>query len=162
MVPREWPPSREMRNLRPLAARLAGDRWSRQLRLARFHDEGVLERIPRPLDLLVLVAHVVADEMAGDAELHVAVDEFVVLDVELRDQSLEPLLAGKEMKMRGAHIVPALRAQEVAGRPVDGDRIARGLDAAKADAALRVGEKFAAQVHVGLHGVLVLIKTFGR
>jgi integrase len=32
-----------MRNLRPLAARLAGDRRSRQLRLARFHDESVLK-----------------------------------------------------------------------------------------------------------------------
>src|SRR5262249_60820255 len=107
-------------------------------------------------------SHGAADGMAGDAELDVAGGELAVLDVGLRDQSLEPLLAGKEMKMRGAHIVPALRAQELAGRPVNGDRIAGGLDAAEADATVRVGEKFAAQVHVGLHRVLVLVKAFGR
>src|SRR5262245_10520357 len=66
------------------------------------------------------------------------------------------------MQMRRAHIVPALRAQEVAGRPVDRDGIAGGLYAAKADATLRVGEELAAQVHVGLRGVLVLVEAFGR
>src|SRR5439155_130668 len=78
--------SRQMRNLRPLAARLAGDWRARQLGATGFHDERMLERIPRPFDvgdgcLLVRVAHVVADEMARDAELNVAVDELVVLHV---------------------------------------------------------------------------------
>src|SRR5262249_21997516 len=132
------PSSRQMRNLRPLAARLAGDRRARQLGAAGFHHERVRERIPRPFDvarwrLLAVVAHVIADEMARDAELHVGLDELVVRDVELRDQRLEAVLAGEEMKMRRAHIVPALRAQEVPGRAVDRDRIARGLHAAKAD-----------------------------
>src|SRR6516165_12071651 len=40
-----------MRNLRPLAARLAGDRRARQLGAAGFHHERVLERIPRSLDV---------------------------------------------------------------------------------------------------------------
>src|SRR4029077_15550222 len=79
--------SRQMRDLRPLAACLAGDRRPRQLGAAGFHDEAVLERIPRALDvgrgrLLVFVADVIADEMAGDAELHVGLDEFVVRDIE--------------------------------------------------------------------------------
>ena len=64
--------------------------------------------------------------------------------------------------MRGAHIVPALCAQEIAGRSVDGDRITGRLDASKADATVGVGEKLAAQVHVGLNRILVLIKAFGR
>jgi hypothetical protein len=156
-----------MRNLRPLAAGLAGDRRPRQFGAARFHDEAVLERIPCALDVgrrrfLVLVADVVADEMARDAELHVGVDELVVRDVELRDQCLEAVLAGEEMQMRRPHVVPPLRAQEIAGRPVDRDRIARGLHAAKADVALRIGEELAAQVHVGLDRILVLVEAFRR
>src|SRR5262249_39661320 len=43
--------SRQMRDLRPFAARLAGDRRARQLGAARFHHERVLERIPRPFDV---------------------------------------------------------------------------------------------------------------
>src|SRR5262249_29038593 len=60
------PTSRQMRNLRPLAARLAGNRRPRQLGAAGLHHERVLERIPRPFDvgrrrLLAVVAHVIAD-----------------------------------------------------------------------------------------------------
>src|SRR5262249_32834951 len=83
-------PSRKMRNLRSLAARLAGDRRSRQLRLARFPDERVVERIPRPLDVggggpLGLLGHANAREKARDARMDGGLDELVVLDVELRD-----------------------------------------------------------------------------
>ncbi len=100
--------------------------------------------------------------MARDAELHVGVDELVVGDVELRDQRLVAVLAGEEMKMRRPHVVPALRAQEISRRSIDRDRVARRLHAAKADMAVGVGEEFAAQVHVGLHRVLVLVEAFGR
>src|SRR5580692_3742519 len=73
----------EMRNLRALALRLAGDRRPRQARLAIFHDEGVCERIPRRLDVgragaRRVVAHIVADEMAGDAELRVGFEILVL------------------------------------------------------------------------------------
>ena len=100
--------------------------------VARFHHEGVVERIPRAVHVgrgrrLVLVPHIVADQMAGDAELHVGVDELVVLHIDLRDQRLEAVLAGEEMQMRGPHVVAALRAQQVAGRPIDRDRIAGRL-----------------------------------
>src|SRR5262245_1568850 len=44
-------PSRQVRNLWPLAAGLPGDRRPRQLAAARLHDEGVLERIPFSLDV---------------------------------------------------------------------------------------------------------------
>src|SRR5262245_38426112 len=65
---------RQMRNIRPLALRLAGDRWARQLGCARLHHEGVVERVPRTIHvgrgrLLGLVPHVVADEAPGNAEL---------------------------------------------------------------------------------------------
>jgi hypothetical protein len=58
--------SRQVRNLRPFAARLAGDRRPRQLGAAGFHHERVRERIPRSFDVgrrrfLVVVAHVIAD-----------------------------------------------------------------------------------------------------
>src|SRR4029079_13141470 len=78
------------------------------------------------------------------------------------DQRLEARLVGQEMQVRRAHIVPALRAQKFPYRAVNRDRIAGGLDAAETDAAVRVGEEFAAQVHVGLQRVLVLVKTLRR
>src|SRR5882724_7827545 len=79
---------RQMRNLRPLALRLAGDWRPRQLGRARLHHKIVVERVPRPLHvgrrrLLILVPHIVADETAGDAELHVGLQELVVLHVDL-------------------------------------------------------------------------------
>ncbi len=156
-----------MRDLRPLALRLATDRRSRQLGAAGFHNESVREQVPRSLHVwrgrrLVLVPDVVADEMAGDAELHVGLQELVVLHVDLRDQRLEAVLAGEEVQVRRPHVVPALGAQEIAGRAIDRDRIAGRLHAAKTDVAFSVGEELAAQVHVGLHRVLVLVEAFRR
>ncbi len=58
------------------------------------------------------------------------------LHVDLRDQRLEALLGGEEMQMRGPHVVAALRAQQVADRAVDRDRIAGRLHAAEADVAV--------------------------
>src|SRR5262249_57955228 len=86
--------SREVRDLRPLAARLAADRRARQLARALLHDEGVRERVPPPDDvgggrLVVIVAHVVADEMAGDAEMDVAGEEQGVLTVDTGDPRIE-------------------------------------------------------------------------
>src|SRR5580704_12293496 len=106
----------EMRNLRPLALRLAGDRRPRQARLAVFHDEGVFERIPRRFDVgragaRLVVAHIVADEVAGDAELRIGFEVLVLGIVELRDQRLEARFVNQKVKMRRPHIVPALRAQ---------------------------------------------------
>src|SRR5260370_15604400 len=69
------PPSRQMRDLRALAAGLAGDRRPRQKGAARLHHERTVERVPWARDIgrrraLVLVPDVIADEMAGDAELN--------------------------------------------------------------------------------------------
>src|SRR5579862_1114628 len=134
----------EMRNLRPLALRLAGDRRPRQARLAVFHDEGVLERIPRRFDVgragaRLVVAHIIADEVAGDAELGIGFEVLVLGIVELRDQRLEARLVNQKVKMRRPHIVPALRAQQLADRAVDRDRITGRLDTAEADVAAGVG-----------------------
>ena len=61
----------EMRNLGPLAFGLSADRRFGQAGLAAFHDEGMLERIPRRLDVggsrtRRVVAHEIADEMADE------------------------------------------------------------------------------------------------
>ena len=64
--------------------------------------------------------------------------------------------------MRRPHIVPALRAQKIADRAVDRDRIAGRLHAAETEMALRVGDELAAQVHVGLRRVLVFVKALRR
>src|SRR5215211_954539 len=165
--PREMCSAHQHGNVGPFALRLPGDRRLWQARRPILHDERMRERIPRPDDIgrrrrLVVVALVVADEMAGDAELHVGVETRIVVDVDLRDQRLEPVLGGEEMQVRGAHVVAALRAQELAHRAVDGNRVAGRLDAAEAEAAVAVGDELAAQVHVRLHRVLVLIESFRR
>src|SRR5215813_9489542 len=114
-------------NLRPFAARLAADRRLWQARRAALHDERMGERVPRAADVgrrrrLVVVAHVVADEVAGDAELDVALEIGIVVDVDLRDQRLEPVLGGQEVEMGGPHVVAPLPAQQLADRAVDRDR----------------------------------------
>ena len=95
-----------MGDFRALAAGFAGDRRLGQLGAAGFHDERVVERVPRAVHVrggggLVVVAQVVADEVAGDAELHVGLDVRIVRGVDLRDERLEAVLAGEEMQMRG-------------------------------------------------------------
>ena len=56
----------------------------------------------------------------------------------------------------------AVRAQQFAGRSADRDRVTGRLDALERDVAALVGEELAAQVHVRLPGVLVLIEALGR
>src|SRR5215467_12848494 len=137
-------------NLRPFAARLAADRRARQARRAALHDEGMRERVPRAADVgrrrrLVVVAHVIADEVAGNAELNVGLEIGIVVDVDLRDQRLEPVLGGQEVQMGGPHVVTALRPQQLADRTIDRDRIAGRLDAAEPEMAVGVGDKLATQ-----------------
>src|SRR4029077_16122958 len=96
------------------------------------------------------------------AELHVAVDVWVIGRIDLRNQCLEPILVSQEMKMGGPHIVATLSPQKVADRPVDGDRITGRLDRAETEMALRVGDELAAQIHVRLRWVLVFVKAFRR
>src|SRR5580658_9599154 len=134
-----------MRYLRPLALRLAGNRRPRQVRGAVLHDEGVFERIPgrgdvgRGRALGAVVAYVIANQVAGDAELHIGVDVRVLRIVKLRDQRLEAGLVDQEMQVRGPHIVPAGGTQQLADRTVDRDRVAGGLYAAKANVSVLVG-----------------------
>src|SRR5581483_386366 len=67
----------QVRNLRPLARRLAADRRSRQVRRAGLHDEIVRQRIPWRPSLArrrrfgCAVLDVFADQMTRDAELRV-------------------------------------------------------------------------------------------
>src|SRR5271157_5330437 len=104
--------------------------------------------------------HKITEQMAGDAELYVAIDVFVIRRIDLRNQRLESDLVSQEMQMRWAHVVPALRTQKLAHRAVDRNRITGRLDAAETDMAFRVGDKLAAQIHVGLARVLVFVKAF--
>ena len=63
--------------------------------------------------------------------------------------------------MRGPHIMAALCPQQFSGRAIDRDRVAGRFHAAEADVAVLIGEEFAAQVHIGLDRILILIKSFG-
>src|SRR5262249_46018979 len=66
------------------------------------------------------------------------------------------------MQMRWAHIGTLLGAQKIAHWPVYGNRIAGWLNATERDMPVRIGRELAAQVHIGLHRVLVFIVAFGR
>src|SRR2546422_8908196 len=68
------------------------------------------------------------------------------------------LFRSQEGEVRRAEVVPLLGTQQRAGRPVGRHRIARGLDAAEAEGAVRVGGKPAAQVHLRLRRILVLVQ----
>src|SRR6476646_10259904 len=87
---------------------------------------------------------------------------WVIGRVDLRDQRLEPRLADHEMQMRRPIIVSAGRPHELADRPVDGNRIASGLHAAEMKATGLIGNETYAQIHLGLSGILILVKTFRR
>ena len=45
--------------------------------------------------------HIVADQLARHAQLHVGIDELVVLGVDLREQRLEPSLVARKCSAQG-------------------------------------------------------------
>src|SRR5437868_366972 len=100
----------------------------------------MLERIPRRLDIRgprasFVMTDVIADEVPGDAELHIGFDVLVVWHVELRDQSLESGFEHQKMQMSRPHIVTTLRTQQFADRTVDRNRIAGRFNATETDVA---------------------------
>src|SRR5579872_7256717 len=84
----------------------------------------------------------------------------VVRRVDLRDQGLKARLEDHEVQMRRAKIVAAGGPHQCADRPIHGNWIARGLDAAEIEPAALVGDEAPAQIHLGLPGILVLIEAF--
>ena len=66
------------------------------------------------------------------------------------------------MDVRRPERVAALRPQQAADHAVGRDRVAGGLDRAEPEAAVRVGRELAAQVHLGLLRVLVLVEADRR
>jgi hypothetical protein len=63
------------------------------------------------------------------------------------------------VKVRGAEVVPLLRAEKQAVWAVDRHRIAGGLHGPEAERAVGLGGELAAQIHLGLRGVLVLVEA---
>src|SRR5579883_1061654 len=51
------------------------------------------------------------------------------------------------------------RSQQLSDRPIGGNRVGDGFDAHEAVAPLLIGAEFAAQIHIGLVGVLLLVQT---
>ena len=79
-----------------------------------------------------------------------------------RELGLEARLVDHEVNMGGPHVVASLRAQQRADGAAQRYRIAGRLDAAEGDMPPGIGGELAAQVHVALLGVLVLVEPFGR
>src|SRR5580692_9976515 len=93
---------------------LRADRRYRPPRLARLDDKLLVERIPRRREAMLgrwlVMAGIVADQRAGDTELHVGIDVLIVRRVNLRDHGFIARLVDHEMQMRGAVMMPARRA----------------------------------------------------
>src|SRR5437660_6220687 len=120
--------SLEQNRHRRLSCRLAGNRWARQLRFAGLDDEVVFERKPRPFDVgcrgrLIVMAYVLADQRARDAELHIGLEVRIIARIDLRELRLEARLVDQEMNVRRPQVMPSLRAQQVAHRSIHGNRV---------------------------------------
>src|SRR5262252_9570979 len=162
-------PSRPLQSFdcRPLAAGFAADGRARPFGDAGLDAERVVERVPCSGDIrcgrrLIVMANVMPNECARHAELAIGLKVRVIVRIDLRNVCLEPRLVDQKMQMRRAHVGTALGAQQIAHRPVHRYRIAGRLDTAERDVSVGVGGELAAQVHVGLHRVLILVISFRR
>src|SRR6185437_4519810 len=150
----------------PLITLCLLDRRFRQPAFASFHHESLIERIPLALHVgrgrRPVMANIVANQRAGDAELRVGFELGIVRRIDLRNQRLEAFLEDQEMQMRRAEIVPVRDPQQITDGTFDWDRIAGWLYAAETEMTMTIGHELAAQIHVGLLRVLLLVETFRR
>jgi NADPH:quinone reductase len=105
------------------------------------------------------VAEIAANKIFGDTEHHIAFQAFVVIDEDLSDQSLVAWLEAEKMKMCRAVTVALLGTQHFPRRPVCRHGVAGRLDGAKPEPSVFISIKPPPQIHVGLPGILVLVKT---
>src|SRR5262245_2080807 len=140
--------------------------WLRKAAFACLHHESLIERIPVACYAgcrgCFVVPHVIADEGAGHAELHVRLEFLIVIDIDLRDKSFEAFLENQKMQMSRAIIVTSRGAHQIADRTVDRDGIACRFDTAEGEMTFSIGHEFATQIHWRLLGILLLIKSFRR
>src|ERR1700716_2160489 len=111
--------SRRMRAMLGGLPQLAADGRLRQAALARLEREFEFQ------DVLVFFLCEISYKRLCDPKLTVCFQVRVLGIVDLRGDGLEAGLVDKEVDVRGAEVVPFLRAQQRAGGTVDGDRIAR-------------------------------------
>src|SRR2546430_11924329 len=136
---------------------------ARQHGLAGFHPVDVIERIPGRADIRcgrvpLVMSHEIADQRLGDAELHVAVDMRVGGIIDLGNQNLESRLEDQRVEMRRPIGMPALCLQQTANDAVGWNGITDHHHGAKPEASVGIRREFAAQVHLGLFWILVLVK----
>lgn len=79
----------------------------------------------------------------------------------LRRQRLIPGGCNNEMDMSRAHGMPIEELQQSTGGTVKGNRVAGGTEAVEAVCAVPVGDEAAAEVHIDLLRVLLLIEAVG-
>ncbi len=108
------------------------------------------------------MAEIFAEQRPGHPELRVGFDMRIVGAVDLRDQRLEAGLIDHEMQMRRPVGMAAGDPEQVADRTIGRNRLAGRLDAAELKTAVVVGDEAAAQVHLGLAGILVFVKAIRR
>src|SRR5690242_13382525 len=105
---------------------LSLDRRNRQLGLAGFHDERVLQRIPGGLHavrrrLSGIMPFEIADKLACNAEYRIGFEILIVIDEDLGDQCLEALLVSQKVKMSGPIGMALLGTQHIAYGTVSGN-----------------------------------------
>src|SRR5262245_30299180 len=134
--------------------------------LAGLHHKCLIKGIPIALYVAcrrsVGVPHIVTDQSACDAKLHIGFQLFVIIYINLRDQSLEALLENQEVQVCRTIIVTAGCTHKIADRAVNGNWVARGLHAPKTEMTLRIGSELSAQIHWCLLGILLLVEALRR
>src|SRR3989304_8478144 len=120
--------------------RLAADGRIRQPAFSRLQHEAEFERVALPR------FHEIPDQRPGHAELAVGFQMRIAGIVDLGGDRLESGLVDQEAAVGRAEVVAPLRTQQHTGGAVHRHRIACGLDAPKAETAVRPGREFAAQV----------------
>ena len=147
------PLSRSVRSGRSARPRAAGNRSRACRRGGDAREAGLVG---------LLVTLEAADDRLLHAEGDVGLQVLVVVDEDLGDQRPVPGGRDDEVDMGWPVRVPVLLAQQMADRAVGRHRVAGRPHRAEPEAALAVGAEAAAQVHVGLVGILVVVEAHRR
>src|SRR4051812_14546224 len=119
-----------------------------------------LERVLQLVAFALL--HEIADQRLRHAELRVGLEMRILGIVDLRGDGLVSRLVDEEVQVRRPHVVALLRREQRARRAVDGHGIARWLHAPETERTIALRGKDAAQVHLRLLRILVLIEPGRR
>src|SRR5947209_4956351 len=125
------------------------DRRPRKFGFALFHHVSVVERIPGQAGICFarvrfVMSYEIADKCSGHPELHIALEVFVIVHIDLTYKRFKPRFEDQGVHVRRPIRMPVLRGKETPDDAICGDRVARGFYGAEPEASIAVRDKFAA------------------